>query len=266
MTDSAVKIKCVSNAMSNVTRRKIMDLLNEGNRSKNEIGEAVGQSMLNYHLQHLQQAEMIVVKDEMVEITDFGSSFMVSGTSKSTEANNDLSRAKPIDVIEIRQLLPCIADSSKCRIIARLEPPLGGVLKLLESLFPRSRYSENLGVLIIQNGNKMITVYSTGAVTLTMINNSEEAMLILADLKETINGAIEKGVTPAAREKIRVDHAEIYKYLPNKSNCHICGEQSCYSFAIRLVAGETTLDGCTVLNDGKYAVNLEHLRVLMEYL
>ncbi|WP_340820155.1 (Fe-S)-binding protein [Methanolobus sp. WCC4] len=265
MMDPTMKIKCVSNAMSNVTRRKIMGLLNEDNRSKKEIGEAVGQSMLDYHLQHLQQAEMIVVKDKMVEITDLGRSFMASGTSKLAEKKNDLSGARPIDVVEIRQLLPCIADSSKYRIIARLEPPLESALKLMEPLFPRSRYSEKLGVLIIQKGVRMITLYSTGAVTLTMVDDQEEALQILDDLKETINEAIKKGITPATREKIRVDHAEIYKYLP-KTNCHICGEQSCYSFAIRLVAGETTLGRCTVLQDNKYSVNLEHLRVLMEYL
>jgi ArsR family metal-binding transcriptional regulator len=45
--------------------------------------------------------------------------------------------------------LPCIADSTKFRIIARFEPPLGGVLKLLEPLFPRARFSERIGALII---------------------------------------------------------------------------------------------------------------------
>ena len=62
-----------------------------------------------------------------------------------------------------------------------------------------------------------------------------------------------------------MDHAEIYKYLP-RTDCQICGEQSCYSFAIRLVGGETTLDKCTPLLEAKYATNLEHLRALLEYL
>jgi len=45
-----------------------------------------------------------------------------------------------------------------------------------------------------------------------------------------------KGVVPAPREKVRVELMDIYKYLP-QTNCGKCGEQGCYSFAIKLMAG-----------------------------
>ncbi len=86
--------------------------------------------------------------------------------------------------------MPCIADSTKFRIIARFEPALGGALKLLEPLFPRARYSEKIGALIIQKGNILITIYSTGNVTMTMIKSEAEARETLEDLKKTINEAI----------------------------------------------------------------------------
>jgi len=88
---------------------------------------------------------------------------------------------------------------------------------------------------------------------------------MLEDLRKTINDAIARGITPVPREKVRVDHTEIYKYLP-RTNCQICGEQSCYSFAIRLVGGETSLEKCTPLLEPKFATNLETLRALREYL
>jgi ArsR family metal-binding transcriptional regulator len=265
MPGSPAEVKLVSNAMANATRRKIMAMLVESNRTQEEIGKSVGQSMLDYHLQMLQQAGLIEIKDGTMVLTDFGNNFMQSKAEKPTEVKRDLADTKPLEVVELRQLLPCIADSTKFRIIARFEPPLGGALKLLEPLFPRARYSERIGALIIQKGNILITIYSTGNVTMTMIKSEAEARETLEDLKKTINEAIIKGVTPVPREKIKVDHAEIYAYLP-KTNCLICGEQSCYSFAIRLVGRETTLDKCTPLLDAKYATNLEHLRALLEYL
>jgi ArsR family metal-binding transcriptional regulator len=265
MPESPAEIKLVSNAMSNATRRNIMNLLSENARSKEDIGRALGQAMLDYHLQILQRAGLINIREEMLELTHFGKNLLESKAEKSTEIKKDLSGTKPIEVVEVKQLLPCIADKSKYRVIARLEPPLGGALKVLEPLFPRARYSENLGILIIQRGNILITAYSTGNITMTMITGNDEAEQILEDFKEIINEAIEKGITPVAREKVNVDHAHIYEYLP-KTNCRICGEQSCYSFAIRLVGKETTLDKCTPLREQKYAVNLEHLRALMEYL
>jgi ArsR family metal-binding transcriptional regulator len=201
----------------------------------------------------------------LIVLTDFGKNFMEMKAEKSAEVKKDLAGTKPLEVVELRQLLPCIADSTKFRIIARFEPPLGGALKLLEPLFPRSRFSERIGALIIQKGNILITIYSTGNVTMTMIKSEVEARETLEDLKKTINEAIVKGVTPVQREKVKVDHAEIYEYLP-KTNCQICGEQSCYAFAIKLVGRETMLDKCTPLLEAKYTTNLEHIRTLLEYL
>jgi len=258
-------VKLVSNAMANATRRKIMAMLVESNRSREEIEKAIGASMLDYHLQLMQQAGLIEQKDGAVLLTEFGKNFMQSKAEKPAEARKDLAGTKPIEIAEVKQLLPCIADASKFRIIAKVSPPLGGALKLLEPLFPRARYSEKIGALIIQKGNVLITVYSTGNVTMTMIRSEQEAKEVLDDLRNTINNAIAKGITPVPREKVKVDHAEIYEYLP-KTDCRICQEQSCYSFAIRLVSGETTLDKCTPLLDAKYATNLEHLKTLQEYL
>lgn len=265
MVGGQADVKLVSNAMANATRRKIMAMLVESNRSREEIEKAAGASMLDYHLQMMQQAGLIEQKDGTVTITEFGKNFMQSKTEKPVEVKKDLAGTKPIEITEIMQLLPCIADTTKFRIIARVSPPLGGALKLLEPLFPRARYSDKIGALIIQKNNIMITAYSTGNVTMTMIRSEQEAKDVLDDLRNTINNAIAKGITPVPREKVKVDHAEIFQYLP-KTDCRICGEQSCYSFAIRLVGGETALDKCTPLLDAKFATNLEHLKTLQEYL
>jgi len=265
MPGSPAEVKLVSNAMANATRRKIMAMLVESRRTPDEIAKSVGPNMLDYHLQMLQQAGLAEAKEGAIELTEFGKNFMESKAEKPAEVKSTLVGTKPIEIAEVKQLLPCIADTTKFRIIARVSPPLGGSLKLLEPLFPRGRYSEKIGALIIQKGNVLITIYSTGNVTMTMIRSEQDAKDTLEDLRKIINDAIAKGVTPVPREKVKVDHAEIFEYLP-KTNCKLCGEQSCYSFAIRLVGGEVTLDKCTPLLDAKYATNLEHIKVLLEYL
>ncbi len=78
-----------------------------------------------------------------------------------------------------------------------------GTLKVLEPLFPRGRYSDKIGALIIQKGDTITTIYSTGKVTLTMIKSENEAREALENLKSTINEAIAKGVAPAPREKVQ---------------------------------------------------------------
>lgn len=255
----------MSNAMANITRRKIMAMLVEKSRTREEIAGSVGPSMLDYHLQMLQQAGLVQAKDDSLYLSDFGKNFMETKSEKPAEIKRDLSGTKPLEVVEIRQLLPCIADSTKFRTIARLEPALAGALRLLEPLFPRARYSDKLGALLIQKGNKLITIYSGGNVTMTMVGGQSDACETLEEIRNTINEAISRGITPVPREKVKVDHAEIYEYLP-KTNCQACAEQSCYAFAIKLVGRETALDRCTPLLESRYATNLEHIRSLLEYL
>jgi ArsR family metal-binding transcriptional regulator len=264
MPGNPEEIKMVSNAMANVPRRKMMAFIAGGEKTVAEIGEAAGKSMLDYHLKILEQAGLIEVATGKVRLSEFGKNFM-GGKEEKPAAEADLSGAKPVEIAEVRQLLPCIADSTKLRIIANMAPPLGGALKALEPLFPRGRYSERIGALIIQRGDVLTTVYGTGNVTMTMIKDEAEARENLNKLKETINEAIARGVAPAPREKVRVEPMEIYKYLP-QTNCGECGEQSCYSFAIRLMNGEVSLDLCTPLKDPKYRQNLEHLQVMAEYI
>lgn len=259
------EIKLVNNAMSNVSRRKIMNFLSTGDKSTEEVGGEVGKSMLDFHLKLLQQASLIEMGEGTVKLSEYGRNFLKEKEEKSTDKTADLSQVKPIDVTEVRQLLPCIADSSKFRVIANIAPPLGGTLKVFEPLFPRGKYSDKINALIIQKGEIITTIYGTGKVTMTMIKSEGEAKESLQNLKSTINDAIAKGVAPAPREKVRVEPMEIYKYLP-QTNCGKCGEQSCYTFAIKLMSGEASIEKCTPLKESQYALNQEHLQVLTAYI
>jgi len=49
MPGSPADVKLVSNAMANATRRKIMAMLVEKDRTREEIEKAAGASMLDYH-------------------------------------------------------------------------------------------------------------------------------------------------------------------------------------------------------------------------
>jgi ArsR family metal-binding transcriptional regulator len=259
------EIKLVNNAMANATRRKIMNFLADGDKDPEEIGKEVGKAMLDFHLNVLQQASLIELEDGNVRLSEYGKNFLKGKSEKGAEKTENLSQAKPVEIIEVRQLLPCIADSSKFRVIANVAPPLGGALKVLESLFPRGRYAERINALITQKGEVITTIYGNGKVTMTMIKSESEANEALESLRNTINEAIVKGVAPAPREKIRVEPMEIYKYLP-QTNCGKCGEQSCYTFSIKLMGGEISLDSCKPLNEPEYTINHEQLQVLTAYI
>jgi ArsR family metal-binding transcriptional regulator len=265
MVENADETKLANFATANVTRRKIIDILEHSDRNTEEIREIIGKSKLDFHLKILQDANLIKLEEETIKLSEYGRKFLKDKADEDAERISDLSQARPVEITEIRQLLPCIADPSKFRVIASMAPPLGGTHKILEPLFPRGRYLDRTSSLIIQKEEIIITVYSSGKVGMGMIKNEGEAREVLENLRTTINEAIKKGVAPPPRERIKVEIMDIYKHLP-QTNCGKCGEQGCYSFAIRLMAGEVTLEECTFLKEPKYAVYLEHLQVLIAYI
>lgn len=200
-----------------------------------------------------------------VRLSEHVRKFLKDKTEKDEEKTVDLSQAKPVEITEIRKLMPCVADPSMSRIVANMTPPLGGTLKVLEPLFPRSKYVDRTRSLMIQKEEIIITVYSGGKVSIGMIKNETEAKKVLEELRNIINEAIKIGEVPALREKQNVEVMEIYKYLP-QTNCGICKEQDCRSFAVKLMAGEVTLERCKLLKEAKYAANKEHLQVLTAYI
>jgi ArsR family metal-binding transcriptional regulator len=265
VSENLNETKLVNFAMANSTRREIINFLADGCRSTGEIGEIIGKTTLDFHLRILQQAGLIELEEETVKLSEYGKSFLKNKTEKVEEKKVDFSQAKPVEIARIRQVLPCIADSSRLRVSANMTPPMGGILKLLEPLFPRSNYSDRKDSLIIQKGEIITTIYGSGKVSIRMVKNENEAKEELESLKSVINEAIAKGVAPAPREKVKVDLKEVYKYLP-QTNCGKCGEQGCYSFAIKLMARQIALDRCAPLNEQEYAINQERLQFLADYI
>lgn len=178
-----------------------MNFLSSGNKSTGEIGGELGKTSFDFHLKLLQKANLIEIEEGTVKLSEYGREFLKDKEGKSGDKTADLSQAKPIEIAEIRQLLHCIADSSKIRVIANIAPPLGGNLRLLEPLFPGSRYSDKINALMIQKEEIVTTIYGTGKVTMTMIKNESEAIESLQNLKNVINQAIAKDVSLSSREK-----------------------------------------------------------------
>lgn len=265
MSGGSSETKLVNFAMGNKTRRKIINFLANGHRNVEEIEALVGNKTIDFHLKILQDAGLIELKEKTAKISEYGKNFLKSNKESGTEEIKDFSQAKPVEIAEVRQLLPCIADSTKFRVIANMAPPLGGVLKILEPIFPRGNYSDKKDSLIIQKGEIITTIYGSGKIVMRMVKNENEAKVELENLKNTINETIKKGIVPPPREKVRVELMDIYKHLP-QTNCRDCGEQGCYSFAIRLMAGQVSLDQCTQLKEPGYEINLERLQFLTAYI
>ncbi|MBP1929171.1 ArsR family metal-binding transcriptional regulator [Methanolinea mesophila] len=166
--------------------------------------------------------------------------------------------------MEYSRLLTCLGDRNKFRVVARLTPPPSHLLATMDPYFDKSTYSKKMNALLVKSENTLITVYTSGIVTMTRLNSDDHGREILGDVVAMINRVREKGSDEPAPRPTRnpVDPMEINESLPH-SNCGKCGFKSCFYFATMLAFEETCLEKCTPLHEDGYASNRETVSSLI---
>jgi len=156
--------------------------------------------------------------------------------------------------MEIKDLLPCIADPSKYRVIGRIDVEnLKEVAPYLARVLPNASYNAKEGWISFKKGQRIITIHGDGFVTMTMISDREEALSILKELEDKARLAWEKRNEidiSKPLQKTFVGVLDVYNYLP-KTNCKKCGGQTCMAFAVKLLNGEKDIKDCKPLFEEK---------------
>jgi DNA-binding transcriptional ArsR family regulator len=73
--ESPEAMALVHHALENPIRRKMIILMNEGQLTVAEIAQAVGESMLDYHLNRLELAGLIEVHEGHIVLTESGKAY-----------------------------------------------------------------------------------------------------------------------------------------------------------------------------------------------
>ena len=73
--ESPEEMALVHHALENPIRRNMIILMNEGKLTVPEIAQTVGPNMLDYHLNRLELAGLIEVKDEKIILTESGKAY-----------------------------------------------------------------------------------------------------------------------------------------------------------------------------------------------
>ncbi len=157
-----------------------------------------------------------------------------------------------VEKIEFSEILPCLADSARIRIVADTNIKLEEVLPVLYLYIPNSTYSSKAGSLSYMLGPHLVTLFVSGKIAITYLKDEEEARQLLEIIKNLINRAFayieEKGKIgeEQIKAKKKLSPIEVYSLLP-RTNCKECGEESCYTYAVKLVSQERALEDCKPL-------------------
>lgn len=184
-----------------------------------------------------------------------------------TKSNLELITEKPpMRITNFSNLLTCLGDPSKFRMVARLHPAPGELVETLGQQFEKAVYSRRMNAILIKIQSTIITIYASGIVTMTRQGNADQARELLNDVVDRINKSFKevdlKLLHSEGKSRKHLDPMELTAYLP-RTNCTQCGVKSCFYFSTMLACSEVTLDKCKPLQETRYYANREVLEKIM---
>jgi ArsR family metal-binding transcriptional regulator len=168
---------------------------------------------------------------------------------------------------DLKEVMPCIKDSSRIRFIAQanMEFPRELIIAL-SFMFPPGLtvYDDGSGALTLKLWDRLITIFPSGKIGVTYTLDINEAREVLEKIKKFIIKAedeLKRYGVPSQNEidtRRKLTALQLYKYLP-KTNCKLCGEATCMAFAVKVLNGEVKLPLCKPLK-GEFKSRVDELR------
>jgi ArsR family metal-binding transcriptional regulator len=133
---------------------------------------------------------------------------------------------------------PCEPGAERYSARARLSVDISEFLPYLNATLRGAVYLPEAKALTWKKGGHNIAFHAYEVAT-SNVEDREGAEKELKGLIDLINRTWERRaeITPDHTTRRRPTPMEIYKLLPN-TNCRLCGESTCYSFALKLVVAQ----------------------------
>jgi ArsR family metal-binding transcriptional regulator len=158
---------------------------------------------------------------------------------------------------------PCEPGAERYSAVARLAVDISEVLPYLNASLRGAVYHEEAKALTWKKGGHNIAFHDFEIAT-SNVADRDAAIKELDGLIQLVNRTWERRseITPNYEKRQRPAPMDIYILLP-QTNCKLCGEQTCFTFALKLSAGQHQLLDCPVLSEQDYRVRLQLLEQLV---
>ena len=169
--------------------------------------------------------------------------------------------------IEIREIMPCTVEANGIKFLAQADRTIDEILSILYLVIPNANFSEKIGALTYKNQERIVTIFSSGRISMTHVKDRQLAETLVEELRNLINRSHvylkthKKPDISLVESKRTLSAMKLYEKLP-KTDCKECGEQSCFGFAAKLFLGQKLPQDCPPLATPKNADlknNLERL-------
>lgn len=142
---------------------------------------------------------------------------------------------------------PCEPGAERFAARAYLKVDITCVLPFLNATLQGADYNPAAPALRWERAGHTI-VFHPQEIAISNMADRGEADGEVRDLIELVNRTWEcrDQIEPSEAVRQRPSHLAIYKLLPG-TNCKVCGEPTCYNFALKLTASLVNLSSCPAL-------------------
>ena len=155
---------------------------------------------------------------------------------------------------------PCEPGAERFSAIARLTVDISDVLPYLNATLRGAVFHQSANALTWKKGGHNLAFHAYQIAT-SNVEDYDAAVKEIDGLIKLINRTWERRseITPDTETHQRPGLMVVYKLLP-QTNCKQCGEPTCYSFAIKLVASQKKIADCPSLAEPQHAERLVALQ------
>jgi ArsR family metal-binding transcriptional regulator len=156
------------------------------------------------------------------------------------------------------------ADVFEYEAIAHLPVDIKEVLPYLNAVFKNGTYFSDGPVFSWRLDDHKVGVWHD-RIAADHLESREQAKQVIDRLVGIVNDVWERRaeIEPDSVTHENLQPLELYRLLP-KTNCKVCGQSSCFNFALKLAAGLLELRQCEPLfGESRYRDQLAQLEQLM---
>lgn len=158
---------------------------------------------------------------------------------------------------------PCDPGAVRYSAIAHLHVDIAEALPYLNATLRGAVYNKAAPALSWRKAGHYV-VFHADRIAVSNVEDRDSAQEEVAGLVKLVNRIWDQreSLSPDFTTHQRPTAMSLYKLLPS-TNCHRCGEATCWNFALKLAAAQVKLDACPPLYEPMYAAQLAALQALV---
>lgn len=158
---------------------------------------------------------------------------------------------------------PCEPGAERFAAKAHLKVDISEVLPYLNATLRGAIYNPAVPALTWKKGGHNMAFHPFEIAT-SNVEDRQAAEKEVQGLVELVNRtwARRAEIEPSYEVRQRPTPMAVYELLP-RTNCGECGEPTCFTFALKLVAAQRSLDECPVLREAEYQDQAKTLAAML---